>query len=111
VGGEERRLQGQHHKGGGAGARTPLHQRALLRVLEETELQTGVHQEIRTGLTASSGKKQNSICVCSVFPDLLNLERGGWVQGRDRWWKRGRVEIEGMGSHRVGQRGAGKSLA
>jgi len=63
VGGEERRLQGQHHKGGGAGARTPLHQRALLRVLEETELQTGVHQEIRTGLTASSGKKQNSICV------------------------------------------------
>ncbi|CAM4543242.1 unnamed protein product [Leuciscus chuanchicus] len=37
--------------------------------------------------------------------------RGGWVQGRDRWWKRGRVENEGMGSHRDGQRGAGKILA
>lgn len=84
MGGQERRLQGQLHEGRGAGARTPLHQRALLRVLEETELQTGVYQEVRTGLTASTGKKRNSFCLCSVFPVLLNLEQGGWVQGRDR---------------------------
>ncbi len=103
MGGKERRLQSQLHHGGVTGPRAPLHQRALLRVMEETELQTRVYQE--TGLTASSGKKQNSICVCSVLPSLLNLEQGGWVPGRDRCWKGESAENEGMGSHRDGERG------
>lgn len=64
MGGEERRLQGQLYAGGGAGAWTPLHQRALLGVLEEAQLQTEFYQEVRAGLTASTGKERNSIGVC-----------------------------------------------
>lgn len=65
----------------------------------------------RSGLASQQAAvRSRRASVCAPFSQLLNLEQGGKVQGRDRWWKGGRAENKDMGSHRDGERGAGKSL-